>query len=101
MDNAESVELDQESLEIFGPPATVYLEIYFKNGETAQLKFDVPVVTPIYTEPLTANSIYDILSTSYSFGEAPFLALPNSSGEYIYLDLNATNYTKIKVVEHE
>ena len=101
MDNVKSGELGEEGLDLFGPPATVIVDVVFKNGTSKQISFSVPVETPIYHEPLTASTVYDVISTAYSFGETPFLALPDVDGSYTYIDLGSTSYTNVKVVEHE
>ena len=96
MDDVEPVELDEESLEGYGPRAQVSIHIQFKSGTVRDLKFEVPVWTPIYGEPLTHTTIYDLIASSYSIDETPFLALPDGSGQF-FVDLGSTDYMTIEV----
>jgi len=101
MDYVESVEPIEESLEGLGPKATVSATFKFKSGLEQVVKFEVPTYTPVYAEPLTSTSIYEIVSAALSFGEAPFLSLPTEDGSQMFVDLSATDYVSVKVDEHE
>lgn len=96
MDDAESVELEQESLEGYGEPATVYVTARFKTGEKRIVCFRVPCWTPVYGEPITAGSIHAIITSAFSVGDVPFLALPYEDS-IMYFDLGAVNSVDVKV----
>ena len=96
MDDVESVELDEESLDDYGPKSLVSIHIQFKSGNVRDIKFEVPVWTPIYGEPLTHTTIYDLITSSYSMGDAPFLALPDGTGQF-FVDLGAVDYMTVGV----
>jgi len=97
MDDVESVEPVEEGVEDWGPPARVTLNVRFKSGLEDKVTFMTPVWTPIYGEPITGESIYTIIASAYSFGEAPFFAVPTDSGSYKFLDLNATDFMEVNV----
>lgn len=99
MDDVESSEFDEAGIEeSIGDPCTITVSINFKTGEQHTVSFKAPVWTPIYAEPLTGYSIFNILATAYSYTEAPFLALPLEDETYRFLDLSTTNFVDIKVV---
>jgi len=101
MDDVESVEPIEESLEEWGPKAIVKVFIKFKSGTEKNIEFNVPAWSPIYAEPLTAGSMYSIISSSYSFGEAPFLSFPDGQSKQFFVDLGSTDYLTIEVEELE
>lgn len=102
MDDVESIELDKEGLDFADPEMEAIVEVYarFKSGHERTIKFNVPTETPIYGEPITATSIYEIISTAYSFGEVPFLSIPDGDGD-TFIDLSATDYIKVRVLSDE
>ena len=97
MDDAESIELVEESLEDFGPTAKITLKVRFKSGLEDTISFSAPVWTPIYAEPITGESIYAIIASAYSYGEAPFFAVPTDEGTYKFFDLSATDFMEVEV----
>jgi hypothetical protein len=99
MDYVEPVEFVEESLDDLGPKAVVTIDIKYKSGTEQQVVFNVPMLSPIYSEPITAYTVYEILSSAYSFGEAPFLSLPLTETKNLFLDLTATDYITVEVVE--
>lgn len=100
MDDVESIELGEAGLdhEVLGEEATVKVNLSLKTGEKESLSFRIPAWAPIYAEPLTDTSLFNIIASAYSYGEAPFLCLPVDSGGYRFIDLSATNYMDVEVV---
>lgn len=96
MDDAESVELEQEGVEWQPVKAEITIFISFKNGEERTIKFETPKVSDVYMEPITELSIHQIISSAFSVGDVPFLALPAGEGT-TYFDLSAVNYVDVEV----
>lgn len=99
MDDAESVELGQTGVEepFLGDECDIAVTLHFKTGGEQEIKFRAPVWTPIYGEPLTDTSLFNIIASAYSYGEAPFLCLPTGDGGYRFVDLSTTNFMDVKV----
>lgn len=97
MDDVEPIEFDEESVNEDGEPGEVTVTLRFKSGHVEVVKFRVPVWTPIYGEPVSGETIFNIIASAYSMGEAPFFALPTESGSYKFFDLAATDYVDIDV----
>ena len=100
MDHVESVQFSEESLEDIFTSADINIYVKFKSGQEKTIAFSVPTETPLYGEAITIEGVYEILAASYSFGEQPFVSLPDGDG-YIYLDLSSTDYIKVTVSKHE
>jgi hypothetical protein len=97
MDDAQPVELGQESLSDYDDPAVITVTIDFKSGSKRRLKFNAPVWTPVYAEPVTGTSIHQIVASAFSVGEVPFLALPSEIGGTMYFDLSSVNSVDVEV----
>jgi len=97
MDDVESVESFEESLDDYGPKAVVTVGVKFKSGMAEEWKFNVPCWTAIYGEPVTASSIYEIVASAFSMGEVPFVALPKADNSYVFFDLSAADTVTVRV----
>ena len=97
MDDVEPIESIEEGLDL-GDPCTITVQLVHKDGTRNVVTFKAPTWTPIYAEPVTGTSIYDIISAAYSYGEAPFLALPLGDEAFRFVDLSSTNFIDVRVV---
>lgn len=96
MDDVESVEFDEESLDEYDLPAVVSVDIVFKSGLREKVSFNTPKWTPVYAEPITGLSIHQIVASAFSVGDVPFLALPLENGVR-YFDLSSVDYVDVEV----
>ena len=97
MDDAESIESVETSLGEYGLPGEVSLKVRFKSGHEENFKFTVPAITPVYAEPVTGETIFNIIATAYSFGEAPYFAIPVDGGAMRFFDLTSTDFLEVEV----
>lgn len=75
--------------------SVIEVKVQFKSGATRSLTLSVPLVHPAYNEPLSLDTLYQLLVATYDLGEAPTLVLPTEGGGTFFADLNAVDYVEV------
>lgn len=101
MDDVESSELVVEGLDRDPDlnPSKVKFILQYKSGSMSELELDLPIESPIYDIPLDYYALLELITSSCSFGESPVVALPLGKGNYLFVDLSATEFTELVVLD--
>ena len=77
-------------------PAPVTVVVQFKSGLVKEWTFTLPKTSEMYNGTITRESLLELVASSYSVGEAPYIILLLDSGEHVFLDLGATDYMELR-----
>lgn len=90
-DDWDDIELEEDI-----EPHSVTVCIQFKSGRYQEWTLQLPKTSPAYDTPITKNSIVELVTNAYSFGESPFIILPLDDGTQVFIDLSATDFMELK-----
>ena len=99
-DDWDDIELSEEDIESdefpYEAPAPVTVAAQFKSGLTKEWTFTLPKTTEMYSVPVTREGMLELIASSYSVGESPYIILPLDDGTFVFLDLGATDFMELK-----
>jgi len=95
-DDWDDIEVELVDEDDLSDPAPVTVAVQFKSGLTKEWTFTLPKTTEMYSQPVTREGMLELIASSYSVGESPYIILPLDDGKFVFLDLGATDFMELK-----